>query len=516
MTPPAARSARDVWRRGLPGAVVFATATILALLFAPSVSIWTDEAVTISAATRSFDELWALLQRIDAVHALYYAGMALWTDVFGVSPLALRVPSALAAGACALGAYALTRLLASPTTALLAGLLTATIPRITWGGIEARPFIFSAAAAVWATFLLMRALQRRTRGAWVAYTAVAVLGILTNIYLVMVVATHVLTVLLRARRDRFSVVGVLLSGAAAGLASLPLLLLVRSQQAQLGGEGDRSAVSILRKILVNQVFLGETPDAGSAPAWFGAAWQGAAVAAALLGLTAITLAVLRPAAAGDRKADLLAATLPWLILPTVLVAGYAVVAAPIYQPRYFTFTAPAAAILIAVGVRTLSRRWVAVAGLAVYLVCVSVVFASQRIPFAKSGSDWSAAAYVVAAAAAPGDAVYFAPRDEVPTGEEVTLTTRRIAQSYPAAFAALDDLTLLRTGADTATLDGFSRPLGDGVLPDGVDRVWALYTLNAPDGVFEQSDAVFAAQGFRGTVRWDGPTTRVVEYERID
>lgn len=494
---------------------MFATATLLALLCAPSVSIWTDEAVTISAATRSFDQLWALVQRIDSVHALYYAGMAVWTDIFGISPLALRLPSAVAAGACALGAYALTRLLASPHTALLAGLLTATIPRITWGGIEARPFVFSAVAAVWATFLLMRALQRRTAWAWVAYTVVAVVGILTNIYLVMVVAAHVLTVVLRARRDRSSIIGVLLSAAAAGLATLPLLLLVRSQQAQLGGQGDRSALSILRKVLVNQVFLGETPDTGSAPAWFGLAWQAAAVGAALLGLAAIALAVIRPAAVGDRKSDLLAATLPWLVLPTALVAAYAVAVAPIYQPRYFTFTAPAAAILIAVGVRTLTRRWVAVAGLSVYLVCVTVVFASQRIPFAKSGSDWSAAADVVAHSAQEGDAVYFAPRYDVPSAEEITMTTRRIAQSYPSAFARLDDLTLERTGADSATLDGFSRALTADAIPKDVDRVWALYTLNAPATVYEQSDAVFSAAGFRGSVRWDGPSTQVVEYDRI-
>ncbi len=206
MTPPAARAARDVLAsRGCPERSCSSPRRSWRCSVAPSVSIWTDEAVTISAATRSFERALGAppADRRGARPVLRGHGASGRTSSASHrSPCASRArwPPAPARSAP-------TR---SPALSprrrrrCWRGLLTATIPRITWGGIEARPFIFSAVAAVWATFLLLRALQRRTRGAWVAYTVVAVLGILTNIYLVMVVAAHVLTVLLRARRDRFS------------------------------------------------------------------------------------------------------------------------------------------------------------------------------------------------------------------------------------------------------------------------------------------------------------------------
>lgn len=497
----------------IPSAI-FVGATVLAALMSPSVSLWTDESVTISAAERTLGELWALVQRIDAVHALYYAFMSVWVDVFGASPFSLRLPSALAAGGTALGVYFLTTRLASPRTALVAAVVSATLPRLVWSGIEARPFVFSALLAVWATYALVRAMSRRSVGSWVLYAALAAIGVMINIYLVMVVVGHAITVIARARKERRVLAGFGISAVAVAIASTPLLLLVRSQQAQLGGNGDRNVLSIARKVVINQFFLGETPDPDAGAAWFTLAWQAAAILAAALGIAAMVLAIVRPSAPGDRKADVLAVTLPWIILPTALVAGYAVAVAPIYQPRYFTFTAPAAAILIALGLRTLSRRWYTITAIALYAVCIAVVFVSQRTPFAKSGSDWSAVASAISEAQQPRDAVYFAPRYE-PVDGIIDQTTRRIAQAYPAGFAGLTDLTLEQTGAETARLDGFSRPIGEAErdLAD-VERVWGVYNLKSGESVVSEGDEFFERLGFRAKTIWDGPSTLVIEYLR--
>jgi mannosyltransferase len=478
-----------------------------------SVSLWTDEAVTISAADRTLGELWALIQRIDAVHGLYYAFMNVWVDLFGASPLSLRLPSAIAAGATALGVYVLAGTVGSPRTAVLAGIVAATLPRLTWGGIEARPFIFSALAATWATVVLVQAIRRRTAVAWLIYGAVALVGVAINIYLTMLVAAHAITVLMMARRDKRAVVGFFVTSGCVAVTAVPLLLLVRSQQAQLGGNGDRSPLSIARKILVNQFFLGETPAPAATSDAFTRAWQLAAIVACCLGLAAMMLALVRRGAVGDSKAEILALAVPWIVIPTALVAMYAIVVAPIYQPRYFTFTAPAAALLIAAGLRTLSRRWYTLAGIVLYACAVLVVYASQRVPFAKSGSDWSAASHAVEELRQPDDAVYFAPR--YAGDETVTLTTRRIAQSYPAAFEGLTDTTLEETGAETASLDGHSRTLTD-VAPDlaSHDRVWALYNSKAPSEVFDESARIFAESGFTPSVQWDGPSTLVVLYAK--
>ncbi|MDN3497247.1 glycosyltransferase family 39 protein [Planococcus sp. APC 4015] len=494
-------------------ATLFVAATVLAAAMSPSVSLWTDEAVTVSAAERSLPELWALLQRIDAVHALYYAFMSVWIDVFGASPFSLRLPSALAAGGTALGAYMLTRRLATDGTALAAGIVAATLPRLAWGGIEARPFIFSALAAVWASYLLVRALRGDRGWVWVAYSAVAAVGVLVNIYLVMLVVAHAITVIVLARRERTTLLRFFAAAAAAALVSSPLLLLVRSQQAQLGTAGDRSPLSILRKILVNQFFLGETPDSEVGPLWFARAWQGAAIVAAAIGIALMIVAIVRRSAPGDDKRAILALTLPWIVLPTALVAAYAVAASPIYQPRYFTFTAPAAAILIALGLRALGRRWITVATVTVYALCIVVVLTSQRTPFAKGGSDWSAVADVISAESADGDAVYFAPR--YPERETINQTTRRIAQAYPGAFDGLNDITIDQTGAETGSLDGLSRPLADAVEDlRGTDRVWVVLSVRSLPDTRDESSELLEQAGFTARVAWDGPSTVVLEYTR--
>jgi mannosyltransferase len=188
--------------------------------------------------------------------------------------------------------------------------------------------------------------------------------------------------------------------------------------------------------------------------------------------------------------------------------------APIYQPRYLTFTVPAAALLIAAGVRAAGRRWFTVAWVVAYVLCIGVVFVSQRTPFAKSGSDWAAVADTIAESSETGDALYFAPRfpDQI---DVVEMTTRRIAQAYPDAFVGLDDLTLEQTGAETATLDGFSRPITEGESALGShDRVWAIFYERALPDVREESEELFAELGFRPRVVWDGPSTLIVEYAR--
>ena len=39
----------------------------------------------------------------------------------------------------------------------------------------------------------------------------------------------------------------------------------------------------------------------------------------------------------------------WVVVPTVILVGYAVVATPLYNPRYLTYCAPAVAALLGIG-----------------------------------------------------------------------------------------------------------------------------------------------------------------------
>ncbi|GAB3999269.1 glycosyltransferase family 39 protein [Nocardioides marmoraquaticus] len=508
MGPSVGRSRLTVERGAL--LLVLVTGFVLSFLGSWQVSLWTDESVTVAAARRSWPQLADLLGDIDAVHGTYYGFMKVWTAVAGSSEVALRVPSAVAAALTAVGVLVLARRVATPGTAVAAGLLCAVLPRMTWAGIEARPFAFSALVAVWATWALVVALDRGGASRWVRYGVLAALGVTVNIYLVMVVMGHALTALLLARGRWRRVTAYFATAVTVAVVTLPVLLLVRSQQGQLGGGTSTAPAYVLRRVLVNQVFLGETPLDGVYGRVFDLAWQAAAVLAALVALAVALAAVVRHSRPGDLKPEVLAVALPWMLLPTTVVAAYAILVDPLYQPRYLTFTVPAVALLLALGLRSLGRRWIASGALAVLLVCSATVYVSQRLEYSKSGSDWAVASAVIARCAQPGDDVLYEPRSL--DGSDAR-TSRRIADAYESRFAGLRDLTLVRSGARAGTLDGDSAPLPDVVSELGDARVWVLFGRTHPPDVIERDSAVLRDEGYVEVGQWRGPHTTVREYQ---
>lgn len=103
-------------------------------------SLWFDEAATISAPTRTVGELWRMVANIDAVHGLYYLLMHSWFTVFPATEFAARLSSAVAAGFAAAGVVVLGRQMSGRAVAVTAGVIFATLPRVTWAGTETRSY----------------------------------------------------------------------------------------------------------------------------------------------------------------------------------------------------------------------------------------------------------------------------------------------------------------------------------------------------------------------------------------
>lgn len=164
---------------------------MISVIGASRPSLWFDEAATISAAThRSLPELWRLLTHIDAVHGLYYLVMHGWFAVFPATEFWARVPSSLAVGLGAAGVVVLSRGFTGRQVSVCAGALYAILPRMTWAGVEARPYAFSAMAAVWLTVLWVTAARRNTMRLWVGYGVAVVAATLLNTFTVLMVAVH--------------------------------------------------------------------------------------------------------------------------------------------------------------------------------------------------------------------------------------------------------------------------------------------------------------------------------------
>ena len=479
------------------------------------VSLWSDEAATISAASRGLDDLWRMLGNIDAVHGTYYAVMTFWTEMFGTSAFSLRLPSAIAVGVAASGVHVLARRL-DARSALLAAALFAVLPRVTWAGIEARPFAFSIAIAVWLTVVLHRAATRGPRRLFAVYAVLLALGTAINLYVALMAAAHGLTLLARPHLRR-SFPAFVAASVTAFLLVTPVLLLALGQGGQLGRR-ERGLVAMVRNVVVNQWFLGETPTPTTASAAALAAPDGMAwkVAAVVLALVSWAL-VARALAAGHRdrpgvRADLLAWTLPWLVVPTVLVLIASLASPTFYNARYLGLSAPAVALLVASGVGSLPRRWGTAAAVVVALL-VAPVYQSQRTLSAKSGADWAAVANLLEDRTDPGDAVYFGPRDD-PREGRVLRSLRTLSIAYPEPFDGLRDVTLVANPAQGANLFGTSATL-DASLDrlDGIDTLWVLRRQDRPDDAVAE-DALLLDAGFTVVEEWDYPQTEVLELTR--
>ncbi len=412
-------------------------------------SPWRDEAVTIAVASRTTEQIWALVQKVDLVHApFYFLAHALFGP--GVDIVQARWISVVAAALTAPLLYGLGRRLAQPAvgpvTARLTGATAAALfvsmPFVSRYAQEARPYAMATLVATLGTYLLVRAGSARAgRGWWIAYAASVPVLIALNTVAALVLVAQAGWALAAGR-------GTFVRGAVAAVVglvvSVPLLL---AQDAQSG------QVAFLQRPTVAEL---------GGHVWFALGSSWIAVAAAAL---AVTAAVWRGRARRPRPRRP-AVGRPALAAAVDDLAGLAVLDDPLprlRRPR----TCLALAAVVTVGLR---RRLVAgVAGLLVAVMAVTglhmqFVFRSPTIGHAE---DLRGTAAYVAAHARPGDGLLFLPDGEY--------RYRVLTQLYPEAFAGLDDIALEQTATESSTLVGTTvetPQLWKHVA--GVGRIWVI------------------------------------------
>ena len=171
-TAPVSDRIRRSWAPLSVGVLAFATS----LIGMTTASIWYDEAATITAATRSWPQLWAMAGTVDAVHAAYYVLMHLVFDVFGYSPLTLRLPSAIAVGLTAALLVLFARQFGRPRLGVVAAVVFMLLPRTTWMSTEGRSYAITALLALVLTMALIRAVHAKSRRSWVVYGILVVVS----------------------------------------------------------------------------------------------------------------------------------------------------------------------------------------------------------------------------------------------------------------------------------------------------------------------------------------------------
>jgi mannosyltransferase len=509
MTPPAGRavlSGRDRTAIGgaAPGAAGYRAGPAWAWCVPPAVtaalglwgitgpSYWRDEAATMTAVQRPFGALLRMMGNVDAVHGVYYMVMWVVVRLGGTGEVATRLPSVLAMACAAAAVAALGRRLVSPGAGLAAGLLFAVLPQVSLYAQDVREYAFITALAAAGSYLLVRAITTagRRRG-WMAGYAVCLGGMgLLNVFSLLLIAAHAITVALAWRRagwaagwsgrsvraGRSLAVAWLCGAAGAVVIASPVLALGFAQRGTLSWLSTPPLVGTvegLRKLI--------------GPASMVVALVLAAVIGTML------------AAGGGRERlravwppELFALSLPWLVLPPVVLIGVSQVS-PVYTFRYVLFCAPAAALLGGAGLAALrwpdARGALACAPAAIGLALVAVLgIPAQAVARSPDGhgTNIRAANAIVAAHRRPGDAVLYLGTD-----------SKYFPAAYPSGFVRLDDIALRKTPSQAGNLIG-SRYRGSVVRQRlaRVPRVWLVKIGPYPH------DRQLTGLGFRLAGRW--------------
>lgn len=466
----------------LDATVLGVVALIASLVLNTRASIWFDEGATASAARRSVPDLVAMAQTVDAVHAAYYAVLHPWIALTGVSAWTLRAPSALFIALATAGMVVIGRMLATQAAlgsarrfGLVGGLVFVSLPVTSWAGTEARSTALAIALTVWLTVVLLRAQRSVGRPAvawWALYAVLVCLTTAVFVYAVLVVLAHGLTLLLGGR-GRAVCESWLAATVIGGLAVAPLALLASGQQGQISWIPPLSG-DTLQLIAVQQ--------------WFRFSWGYALLAWTIVILVVVAgarraLAIRRvgwaAAAVGtwERPFPPLALGLCWLALPTIALLLLSAGESPTYLPRYVATSAPAVALLIALGLTAVRPRALAAAGLVALLALGGLDWWQERGTTVKEGSPYSQVAAVLRASGHRGDAIDYV-RDSGGIWSSRTMTI-----AYPDAVRGMTDLTLRRSAVARDSLWESSVPLADRLdLLADTSRVWYLAEVGGTTG----------------------------------
>jgi mannosyltransferase len=406
-----------------PWAVAALTAVISGA-WAARPSLWFDEGATITAAaSRTLPELWKLLGHIDAVHGFYYLLMHGWFAIFPPTEFWSRAPSALAVGAAAAGVVVFAKQFSGRGTALCAGAIFAILPRVTWAGIEARSSALVVAVAAWLTVLLVAAVRRNRAQQWVSYALLLMVAILVNVNLVLLVLVYaaIFPLLAPGRPRKWPAIWLAVTSVVALGAMTPFMLFAHKQVWQVGWITGLNR-NLFLDVVHRQFFDHSVPFA---------------ILSGVLVLAAAMLQLAGKARAEHGAGRLFLVSALWVVVPTAAVLIYSAVSEPIYYPRYLIFTAPGAAVVLAVCIVAIARQRWQIVGLVAVLAAAAFpnYYFTQRGPYAKEGWDYSQVADLISSHATPGDCLLV--DNTVPWRPG---PIRALLASRPAAFRSLIDV----------------------------------------------------------------------------
>lgn len=394
---PAVRTSEALPRREPRGrelAVVLgpaALAVALCLYELTTRSLWLDEAATVAIVSQHGSALWSAIAHDGGNMLGYYALMHVLVGWFGTGAWLIRVPSAVAAGACASAVGWLGLRHFDRRVALFAGVLTAvSLPLVFWGQ-NARGYaaMMALVAGSFAAFAELVDGPSR-RGPWIAYVACTALAMYASYVAIFALPAQLLALVWRRPAWRRALGAMAVSA----VCWIPLAVLALTR-----GGGQlfwiaRPSLSGEKQVILTLTSAGFEPNFRPTPV------------AGVLAVVTVALIVLAVVWLGRRDAPwVIRLALCWLIVPLVLMWLESLVGQPIFTARNLLVSLPAVALVVSWVIAQSRFAWVA-------LVVLVALRAVALVPsYGTSPENWRAATAYVVGHERPGDCVAFYPQD---------------------------------------------------------------------------------------------------------
>jgi len=223
--------------------LVLLLATMLRWYNNTAIALWHDEAFSAQYIKYGWGEMWDRIV-LDVHPPLYYYVLRLWSYVFGNSLLSLRGMSILFGVLTVWAGYKLVqKAFKNDGLALLAALFLAINPYQIQYALEARMYTLGTFLVMLSSYMLLKALESRSKRDWLYYGLAAAAAFYTHYYLIFSILAQGLYALYAVWKDGSwksplrdnQLVNLGLAGGLAGLLYVPWLPPLLEQLARVGG-----------------------------------------------------------------------------------------------------------------------------------------------------------------------------------------------------------------------------------------------------------------------------------------
>jgi len=336
-----------------------------------------------------------------------------WTDLFGDSELAVRMPSFLFGLGSLLLLWFIARRWLGPQQALLAITLLALSPPHIWYSYENKVNMMLLLLTVYAVWLYWRASETRLLRDWFVATIVLIVAMYTHAYAVPVAAAIFFWLVWRTRSERSLIKPIFVSGLIIALVIAPLVLFKFGQSDELtrGYLRQLSLVELYKLLLIwlpSGNTLRTVSPHGSLATLFRQPWPYFLIEAFFAFLLLRGLLVIGRKARGDgwltpvtnpASTEPARLVLLWITMPLVLTVAGSIVTESFYIERNLLVILPPFILLLAAGIDMSAPQWVrlsVITGLVALSIAATVslrFFKTEMWTVYKYKPDWRSAAY---------------------------------------------------------------------------------------------------------------------------